>query len=121
MLNDKLTFFSNRIQYELFPLIESELNDPILDKHYKISTILEIIQIEKFIPSYFQLGRGRPQKSRINIARAFLAKHILNICSTSQMVHMLKVDKKKKSKRIDIQKQTKKVKKFQCGSINPLN
>lgn len=93
MLTDKLTFFSNRVQYELFPLIDSELNDPILDKHYKVSTILEVIQIEHFIPSYFQFGRGRPQKSRINIARAFLAKHILNICTTSQMVHMLKVDK----------------------------
>lgn len=93
MISDKLTFFSKRIQYELIPILESELNDPLLDKHYKVSTMLELIQIERFIPSFFQSKPGRPPKSRINIARAFLAKHILNISTTSHMIHMLKVDK----------------------------
>lgn len=93
MLADKLSFFSNRIQFELFDLLEEVLSDSILDRHRKVLEILEVIQIEKFIHSDHLKKRGRPCLSRSNMARAFIAKHTLNICSTSHLVHMLKVDK----------------------------
>lgn len=93
MLSDKLSFFSERVQKELFPILENELPDPLLDAHRKVAQTLEVIQIERFITSHIPFCKGRPPHSRSYIARAFIAKHVLNICSTRHLIHMLIVDK----------------------------
>ena len=94
MLKDTLTYFSNKLHSFLFPIVEDKLyDDVLLKKHYQIISILEVIQIEKFIPQNCRYSRGKPVKHRLQVARALIAKHVLNLKTTSELIHHLKVDK----------------------------
>ncbi len=93
MLKDKLSFFCNKLQRLLFPCLEDEFSDPLLESHKKLAAILEIVQIERFMPLWTFGSRGRPLKYRTKIARAFIAKHVLNLHTTAHLIYMLKVDK----------------------------
>jgi len=93
MLSDKLSFFSNRIQKELFPLLEEELDEPLLQSHQRLAEVLEIIQIERVLPYRTPFERGRPPKKRLAVVRAFIAKHVLNLPTTDHLIHRLKCDK----------------------------
>lgn len=81
----------SNIQVQLFPEIEKNLGE--ISKEYKhLITVLELIRIEEFIPCT-RFNNGRPSKDRCAIARAFIAKIVLKLPYTKQLVRELKKDK----------------------------
>ena len=94
MLNNKISYLANKFQAYLFPIVKETLGEEeLLQKHYRIIQILEIIQIERYLSLKPSGSRGRPSKHRYKVARALLAKHVLNLKTTAQLIHHLKVDK----------------------------
>jgi len=94
MLKSSLSYLANKFQAYLFPIVEDHLyEDELFEKHRKLIKILEIIQIEHYIDSKIPGTKGRPPKHTVNVARAFIAKHVLNLKTTSQLIYHLKLDK----------------------------
>jgi hypothetical protein len=93
MLASKISFLASKIQSQLFPILDEYLETPNLKCHEQVLWALEIVQIEKIIPHYICLDRGRPPKHHACIARAFIAKHVLNLPSTSHLIYRLHCDK----------------------------
>lgn len=87
----RLSNFWNAIQQELFPFLEEHL-PPILESHKKLITTLELVKLEKFIIDQAGL-KGRPLSNRISVARAFLAKSVLNYPTTLHLRDRLLCDK----------------------------
>jgi len=73
-LREGLSQSWNRIQSTLFPLPEEELG-PATEKQQQLISIFEFIRIEEHLNEYSG-GIGRPPKSRVAIARAFIAKRV---------------------------------------------
>lgn len=90
-LKDNVSEFWNRIQGNLFPFLEEEL-PPLSEKQQQFVTILEMIRIEEFIPFFCSGFRGRPLKCRSAIARAFIAKFVYNIQTTTMLIERLHSD-----------------------------
>ena len=88
-LKEKLTQFWFNVQEGLFPFLnemEVELTPPLK----QVATMLEMIQIERFLSSTHHVGR--PAKERVALARAFVAKATLNLPTTEALIDRLKVD-----------------------------
>jgi hypothetical protein len=91
-LRSRISQFWLELQNELFPFLLSEehlLLTPILEG---LIRVLEFIGIEKFIPSSRGFV-GRPPKDRIALARAFVAKAVLNLLTTEALIDRLQVDR----------------------------
>ena len=81
-----------RIQTVLFPFMKDEVG-PCLDSHYRVIATLEVVRIEEMVKGHYGKEVGRPAEDRQAIARAFVAKAVLNISTTRQLIDRLKVDK----------------------------
>lgn len=81
-----------RIQGSLFPWLEEQLGE-LTEKEQKLVATLELIRIERFTALGGSL-RGRPQKERAAIARAFVAKAVYNMPTTRALLDRLASDKK---------------------------
>ncbi len=80
----------NNIQQQLFPLVENYVGK-ISDQYKKLISILELVRIEDFIPcTRFNLGRRCCDHAPI--ARAFIAKFVLKISYTKQLIERLQAD-----------------------------
>ena len=79
----------NRIQSNLFPFLEEELGKLNI-RQQKLVSVLEVVRIEERI--LYEYRTGRPQSDRKAIARAFVAKAIYNLGSTSALRDRLTVD-----------------------------
>ena len=87
----RLSQFWTQLQHTLFPfLLEVEHLD-LTPKLEQVIRVLEFVQIDRFIPSSQGLV-GRPPKDRIALARAFVAKAILNLGTTEMLIDRLRVD-----------------------------
>ena len=76
-LKERISWLMGTVQQSLFPHLDECLPEPftVRDKH--LVKILELIQIEKFVPnSANRQWLGRPIKEREAIARAFVAKAV---------------------------------------------
>jgi hypothetical protein len=93
MLADKISYLENKLQQRLFPLFEEHFEDELYDVHMRVVRTLEVVQIERLIPQSCPFQRGRPSKFRWKVARAFVAKHILNLRTTRELVYRLKIDR----------------------------
>ncbi len=62
------------------------------NEHKNLISVLELIRVEDFLPST-KFNFGRPCKDRPAISRAFIAKMVLKIPNTKQLLRLLKVDK----------------------------
>lgn len=82
-----LSNFWNKIQHNLFPQLEEDIGE-LSSEHKNLISVLELIRIEEFIPST-TFAEGRPTKERHAIARAFIAKIILKLQYTKQLVKEL--------------------------------
>ena len=81
-----------RIQSSLFPWLEEQLGE-LTENEQRLVTTLDLIRIEKF--TTFSRGlRGRPQKKRDAIARAFVAKAEYNMPTTRALLDRLACDKR---------------------------
>jgi hypothetical protein len=79
------------IQGFLFPWLGDELG-PLTDKHKKLIVVLEVAHLDAFIQMWSGLP-GRPLADRHALSRAFVAKAVLGLPTTGELIERLKVDK----------------------------
>ncbi len=78
------------LQRFLLPRIKDCL-DPLTEEHRKIVAILEIVRTLDQIRQN-RSGTGRPPYDWLPIARAFVAKTIMNLSSTRVLIERLQAD-----------------------------
>lgn len=91
-LQQQITRFAHMLQSELFPALHDDAL-PLTEEHKRLIAALTIVPLERFIPAAFG-WMGRPSKDRCAIARAFLAKSVLNLPTTRHLLHRLAADEK---------------------------
>ena len=90
-LRARLTQFHLGFQQELVPLVESDLGQTLTPKLTRLLRIWEWLEIERWVPS--TRGQvGRPPRERMALARAFVAKAVLGMTQTSDLVERLNAD-----------------------------
>ena len=88
-LKSRLTQFWCHVQEGLFPFL-AEMDVELTPPLKQVATVLEMLEIERYLPSY--AGVGRPAKDRVALARAFVAKATLNLPTTEALIDRLQVD-----------------------------
>jgi len=81
----------SHIQGYLFPWLTEELG-PLTETHKQVVTALEIAGVEAFVQVWSGLP-GRPPCDRAALARAFVAKAVIGLPTTSMLIERLTVDK----------------------------
>jgi hypothetical protein len=90
-LKTTLAQYWKKIQGSLFPSLEEDL-PPLTKTQQQLVATLEIVRIEEYLPLICSF-RGRPEKCRKAIARAFVAKAIYNIPTTTFLIERLQTDR----------------------------
>lgn len=90
-LEETLSDYWRAIQGQLFPFLEEDLG-PLGDRYRKFVTVLELVRVETFVHHWHGLP-GCPRKDRAALARAFMAKAVLNIAQTNMVIERLGVDR----------------------------
>lgn len=90
-LHETLSSIWSAIQGELFPWLDDCIG-PLTERHRQIVTVLELVRLESFLPHWSGLP-GRPPAERVALARAFVAKAVLNLPTTSALIERLQADK----------------------------
>ena len=62
-----------------------------MEKHKHLVQVLDLVAVERFVDTYWR-GPGRPQQSRLALARAFIAKAIWNLPTTRDLIDRIEVD-----------------------------
>lgn len=91
ILRTRLTQFWQQVQHNLFPFMDT-IELALTPKLQEVVTALEMIEIERFLGAYQFSAIGRPCKDRTAIARAFVAKAVLNLSTTEALIDRLKTD-----------------------------
>ena len=81
----------NHIQGTLFPWLREEV-DPMTEALGRLVTTLDVIGLEAFVAEPPR-GPGRPPADRRALARAFVAKAVLGVPTTTALIERLDVDK----------------------------
>jgi hypothetical protein len=89
-LRETLSSFLCRIQRELFPILREEVG-PLTVKHQQIATVLEMTRIDALVPRWRSVP-GRPLAERAALARAFVAKAVMNLPTTRLLIDQLQTD-----------------------------
>jgi len=90
-LKERISWLMGTVQQSLFPHLDECLPVPLTEREKHLVKILELIQIEKFVPnSACRQWMGRPIKEREAIARAFVAKAVCRYQHTSSLRHELR-------------------------------
>jgi len=86
----KIAQYWSHVQAFLFPVLEEELG-PLTAKHRDVVRTLDLVRIEEFLPeSHGQ--PWRPAQDRAALARAFVAKAVLNVATTRALRDRLESD-----------------------------
>jgi hypothetical protein len=89
-LKERISWLMGTVQQSLFPHLDECLSVPLTEREKHLVKILELIQIEKFVPvTASRQWLGRPIKEREAIARAFIAKAVVNYQHTSSLRNAL--------------------------------
>ena len=91
MLKKTVSQYFISMQRNLFPGFAEDLG-PTTDKHLRVIVALDMIEVEKFILYQSPFAVGRPPVNRDAMARAFVAKAVLNISTTVGLIDRLKAD-----------------------------
>ena len=86
-LRETVSWLMGTLQRHLFPRLEECWERPLTDKEQQLINILELVQIEKFVPPSSPRRFGRKRHDRRALARAFVAKAVYNhpfTCSTRE-------------------------------------
>ena len=89
-LCETITSSWNHIQGFLFPLLREEVG-PLSHQHERLVIVLDMAKIEAFALMWPGLP-GRPQQDRYALARAFIAKTVFNLPTTSSLIERLCTD-----------------------------
>jgi hypothetical protein len=90
-LRETLTNSWDHIQGFLFPMLREEVGQ-LTAQHERLVVVLEMAGIEAFVQMRWGLP-GRPLDDRHALARAFVAKAVLDLPTTSGLIERLTVDK----------------------------
>ena len=91
-LKETLSAYWLHIQEELLPWLDDTTCGPLSGHHQQLVTVLGMVRIEAFVSGWHELP-GRPPSERAALARAFIAKAVFNIPTTSLLIEMLSADK----------------------------
>ena len=91
-LKETLTAYWLHIQEELLPWLDDTTCGPLNGHHRQLVSVLGMVRIEAFLAGWHGLP-GRPPCERAVLARAFIAKAVFNIPTTSLLIEMLSADK----------------------------
>ena len=91
-LKETLTAYWLHIQEELLPWLDDTTCGPLNGHHRQLVSVLGMLRIEAFLAGWHGLP-GRPPCERAVLARAFIAKAVFNIPTTSLLIEMLSADK----------------------------
>lgn len=89
-LRESLSYYWQGIQTKLFPELEEELG-PLTPKLYQVVETLELVRVESYVRRWSGYV-GRPEDDRAALARAFVAKSILNLATTRMLLDRLAID-----------------------------
>ena len=87
----RLSQFLTQLQTELFPLLREEAALELSPALEKVIRVLELVPVERFITSA-RGWVGAPPKDRLALARAFVAKAVLNRPTTEGLIDRLQGD-----------------------------
>ena len=79
----------NTIQSSLFPRFEEEL-DPLSEKEKQFIKVVSLLDLGKHLKTYAWRGIGRRRKSRLSLAKAFIAKSVYNLETTDILIEYLR-------------------------------
>ena len=79
------------IQGSLFPRLQEEVG-ALTEQHKRVIVVLDVARIEAFVAVWSGLP-GRPPADRQALARAFVAKAVLDLPQTNQLIDRLIADK----------------------------
>ena len=88
----RLSQFWSHLQHELFPFLREEEHWELSPTLEKVIRVLEFTQVDRVIPSSRGFV-GRPPKDRVALARAFVAKAVLDLPTTEALIDRLKADR----------------------------
>lgn len=88
-LVDKVSWLMGRVQRSLFPHLNKCFETPLTKQEERLVTILEIVQVEKYIPLAPGHWRGRKPLDRQSLARAFVAKTLYRFPTTIDLIRAL--------------------------------
>jgi len=90
-LKERISWLMGTLQQSLFPHLDECLPSPLMEREKHLVKILELLQIEKFVPnSSNHQWMGRPILEREAIARSFVAKAVLKYQHTRSLRHELR-------------------------------
>ena len=89
-LRKTLTSTWDHIQGFLFPMLREEVG-PLTARHERLVVVLDMARVEAFVRMWPGLP-GRPREDRHALARAFVAKAVLNLATTSGLIERLAAD-----------------------------
>ena len=87
----KFSPFWRHIPQLLSPRLERVFETALTEEHNKIIAILEVVRIEEIIRQD-RSRTGRPAYECVPFARFFVAKAILNVAATRDMIARVEVD-----------------------------
>src|SRR5215510_7418573 len=90
-LLSELSDLRGRLQDDLFPYLEESLG-PLGPKYQQLVAVFEMAPVGVFL-THCPGGRGRPSADRAPLARAFIAKAVLNLPTTTHLIDRLRYDK----------------------------
>lgn len=82
-----LSSFWCAFQARLFPQVEQDLG-PLGERYRSLIAVLDFVRVERALPPA-RGGRGRPQQDRAALARAFIAKAVLHVTTTRDLIDRL--------------------------------
>ena len=90
-LSKAISWLMRGLQQVLFPQLEECWQSPLTDKEQQLVSILELVQIERFVPrSASTQWLGRKLRDRESIARSFVAKAVYGYPFTRSLIEALK-------------------------------
>src|SRR5271154_2278008 len=90
-LRDSLSAYWRKFQGELFPFLEETVGF-LTVPHQVLVTVVDMTRLEAFGPRLQGLP-GRPLAERAALARAFVAKAVLNLPTTRMLIERVEADK----------------------------
>jgi len=90
-LRESLSAYWRDIQAELFLFLDEAIG-PSMSMHRQVALVLETARIEAFVRHWRGLP-GRPLAERAALARAFVAKAVLNLPTTRMLIERIQIDK----------------------------
>ena len=90
-LRDSLSAYWQKFQGELFPFLEETVGF-LTGPHRVLVTVVDMTRLEAFVPHWHGLP-GRPLAERAALARAFVAKAVLNLPTTRMLIERVEADK----------------------------